>query len=195
MRLCDWSTHWCSVKHVVVVPSGKFLMLTDGAKQNTLTLSRQTWQMCCTTCWTFAFLYERASQHVLTVTSIKRRKQSGRTDHQIQPRNPANKTLGRFLLELLDSELAEQFISVLLRAHFTPSAQTNHVFRGKYLIYDLLKWIDYYSCVLLLKAGMQRGKNCNVKHSSFPEQIVNLYKGSERPGVLYQLSAQPDVRE
>lgn len=42
---------------------------------------------------------------------------------------------------------------------------------------------------------MLQKKKDDVKHSSLPEQAVNLYKGSEHPGVLHQLNIQPDVLE
>lgn len=47
---------------------------------------------------------------------------------------------------------------------------------------------------VLVRAGMLQRKMGDVKHSSLPEQAVNLYKGSEHPDVLHQLNIQPDVR-
>lgn len=54
---------------------------------------------------------------------------------------------------------------------------------------------QHYIWLVRVKASMQQRKMDDVKHSSLSEQSVNVYKGSEHPGVLHQLSKQPDVKE
>lgn len=57
-------------------------------------------------------------------------------------------------------------------------------------------WVNLNEQILVHEEGsLEQRDVADVKHSSLPEQSVNVYKGSSLPGVLHQLSTRPDVKD